>query len=334
MSLHLLTEMCHRGCTFQPTVKTYYLLFILFEETGLNYSCHLSYSSSKHQSEAPSTSLRRCLPVLYCSLSKEGQHLGVPVFKTVFCFPLCSKQSSHPEILAVDKLASTSFGDMEALRTTLMFLIALLLSSGAHGVTFMAKHKGAIESFIMTGYGKGWKNCDIISDGSQGAIFQEGDTHFVMEVDKFKNFDISTILSSSQCVLMSYYVKSNESFSALIEFGWNVIQHKRLALALKLGSGLTLDMATNVTKLPFMVAAELWNGLPQFLCPVAGESEPRLRDSICDGSLKDKILRVGFFGLAPIIYGKYCNIGIFANLSDFLLSWQEMMVQTKDFLIW
>ena len=138
-----------------------------------------------------------------------------------------------------------------------------------------------------------------------------------MEVDQFKNLDISTTLSLSQCVLMSYYVKSNESFSALIEFGWNVIQHKRLALSLKMGSGLTLDMATNVTKLPFMVAAELWNGLPQFLCPVAGESEPRIQDSICDGSLKDKILRVGFFGLAPIIYGKCGNEGSYAIFSQF-----------------
>ena len=186
----------------------------------------------------------------------------------------------------MDEVGSISFGDMETFRT-LVFLLAVLLSSGAHGVMFMAKHRGALESYVMMGYGKGWNNCDIISDGSQGPDFLDGGTHFVMEVDQFKNLDISTTLSLSQCVLMSYYVKSNESFSALIEFGWNVIQHKRLALALKMGSGLTLDMATNVTKLPFMVAAGLWNGLPQFLCPVAGESEPRIQDSICDGSLKD-----------------------------------------------
>ena len=191
---------------------------------------------------------------------------------------------------------------------------------------FMGKHRGALESYVMAGYGKGWTRRDIITDSSWNPVFQEGDTRFVMEVDQFKNFDISATFSSSHCVLMSYIVKSNESLSALIEIGWNIIQHKRLALALKMGPGLTLDIATNVTTLPFMVAAELWNGLPQFLCPVSGESEPHIQDSICDGSLKDKILRVGFFGLAPIIYGKYCNERIFANFSDFLLAWQEMMV--------
>ena len=195
------------------------------------------------------------------------------------------------------------------LGTLLLPLLAVILSSGAHGVMFMDKHRGALESYVMTGYGEGWKSCDIISDGSLGHEFQEGDTRFLMEVDQFRNLDISKTLLSSQCVLMTYFVKSNESLSALIELGWTIIQHKRLALALKMGPGLTLNMAKNVTKLPFVIGAELWNGLPQFLCPMTGESELYLQDSICDGSLKDKILRVGYFGIQSIIYGKYGNVG-------------------------
>ena len=204
---------------------------------------------------------------------------------------------------------------MKILRTLLVLLLAVILSSGAHGVMFMEKHRGAFENYVMMGYGPGWKSCDIISDGSLGHGFLEGDTRFLMEVDQFRNFDISRTLLSSQCVLMTYFVKSNESFSALIELGWNIIQHKRLALALKMGPGLTLNMAKNVTKLPFVIGAELWNGLPQFLCPMTGESEPYLQDSICDGSLKDKILRVGYFGIPPIIYGKYGNVGSSENYS-------------------
>ena len=71
-----------------------------------------------------------------------------------------------------------------------------------------------------------------------------------------------------------------------------------------MGPGLSLDMATNVTKLPFVIATELWNGQPQFLCPVVGEAEPSLQDSICDTSLKDKTIRIGCFGLPPSVYGK------------------------------
>ena len=42
---------------------------------------------------------------------------------------------------------------------------------------------------------------------------------------------------------------------------------KRLALVLKLGPGMVLDMATNTEKLPFLIAADMENGREQYLCP-------------------------------------------------------------------
>ena len=186
-----------------------------------------------------------------------------------------------------------------------MCLWVILLSSAANGDMFLVRHRDAIENFIMTGYGKGWKNCDLITDAPQGPGFLKSNPLYVMEVDHLKNFDISTSLSSSHCILISFYVKSNQSLSDLIEFGWTTIQHKRLALVLKMGPGLSLDMAANITKLPFVIATELWNGQPQFLCPVVGEAEPHLQDYSCDPSIKNKILRVAGFGLPPNVFGNY-----------------------------
>ena len=193
---------------------------------------------------------------------------------------------------------------MGAARLLALWLVVVLLSSDANGDMFLARHRDAIENFIMTGYGKGWENCDIITDAPQGPGFLKSNPLYAMEVDHLKNFDVSTSLSSSHCVLSSYFVRSNKSLSNLIDFGWTAIQHKRIALVLKMGPGLSLDMATNVTKLPFVIATELWNGQPQFLCPVVGEAEPSLQDSICDTSLKDKTIRIGCFGLPPSVYGK------------------------------
>ena len=196
----------------------------------------------------------------------------------------------------------------------IIICLGILLTHSVQGHMFLARHREAIESYIMTGYGKGWRSCDVISDTPQGPAFLEGNPHFVMKAVDLKNFDISTTLASSHCLLASYYVRSNTSLSALIEFGWTVVQHKRLALVLKMGPGINLVMATNTTKLPFVVAAELWDGTSQFLCPVVGEREPRLQDSTCDASLKGKAIRVTYFGVPPYLYGKMAKITLFSGL--------------------
>ena len=119
--------------------------------------------------------------------------------------------------------------------------------------------------------------------------------------------DISVTFSSSHCLLVSAHISNNNSLSDIIKFGWSVIQHKRLALILELGEELTLNMAENTTKLPFMIAATDADGKDQFLCPVIGEAAPRLQDVMCDRTYvtpKEKSLRVAIFGIPPYFYGK------------------------------
>ena len=93
-----------------------------------------------------------------------------------------------------------------------------------------------------------------------------------------------------------------KSLLALVEFGQRAIQHKRIALVVKLGSGVTLNDIGNTHKLSFLVAAELDNEEEQFLCPVIGQSEPWRQQSMCNESyvsIKDKVLRVGMVGHWP-----------------------------------
>ena len=52
-----------------------------------------------------------------------------------------------------------------------------------------------------------------------------------------------------------------------LPLGWKIVHKKRLALVLKLGPGIGLDMAANTEKLPFLIAADMENGQEHFLCP-------------------------------------------------------------------
>ena len=55
-------------------------------------------------------------------------------------------------------------------------------------------------------------------------------------------------------------------------------------------------------RLPFLVAAELEKSRQQFLCPVVGESEPRLDREMCSPSYvshRGKTLRMGIMGIPP-----------------------------------
>ena len=134
----------------------------------------------------------------------------------------------------------------------------------------------------------------------------EGRAQFVMGLNKFDGFDLSSNLASSHCLLVSVEVNKNEGLAAVLKFGWTVVQHKRVALVMKMVSGVTLNEAMNITKLPFLVAAELNGGKEQFLCPVVGEREPHLQNSMCDDnytSYKDKVIRFGIIGVPPYLYG-------------------------------
>ena len=175
---------------------------------------------------------------------------------------------------------------------------------------FLTKYRTDIEEYIMTGYGPVWTKCDVIhTDGNseQQPDYMYETPLFRVDIKKLITYDIKTTFSSSHCLLISAYV-SNQSLSDLIKFGWSVIQHKRVALVLTLTHGLTLDMATNTTKLPFLVASRMEDGKEQFLCPMVGEANPQLQNGKCEliyTSYKNKSLRVGIFGFPPAFFGRF-----------------------------
>ena len=194
--------------------------------------------------------------------------------------------------------------NMNLLISFLLPLGALLLSNTSLGQeknVILDKYKEAIQNYIMTGHDKGWKQCDNLSDG----ISYEGAPHISMEWDKIKTLDTKFAFAFSNCLLVTYHVDSKASLSSLLDFGWSNIKHLRLALVIKLGAGMTLDMTdmtTNFTKLPFLVAAESYNGQTQFLCPVIGENEPRLELDMCKPSYvsyRNRTLRAGIMGIKP-----------------------------------
>ena len=183
-----------------------------------------------------------------------------------------------------------------------------LLFEGIRGQeleAFLADHKEAIEEYIMSGYGGGWKHCDVLTGD---ANIPNDVPHLVMDSKELQKLNIGTVFSSSHCLVASYHVNDNQSLSALLEFGWRAIQYKRIALVLRLGIGMTLDPTINrASSLPFLVAALENNGAKTFLCPVVGEVTPRRKDHMCPksySSLKNKALRIGMVGPAPYFVGK------------------------------
>ena len=171
---------------------------------------------------------------------------------------------------------------------------------------FLSKHRQSIESYILKGYGKRSDyHCDVlhassIKDGLDGRA------QFIMGLNEVDRFDLSSNLASSHCLLVSVEVNNSESLAAGVKFGWTVVQHKRVALVMKMVSDVTLNEAMNVTKLPFLVAAELKGGKEQFLCPVVGEREPHLQNTMCVDnytSYKNKVIRFSITGVPPYLYG-------------------------------
>ena len=124
------------------------------------------------------------------------------------------------------------------------------LAHGQHLGQFVAKHKKAIEAHIMAGYGGGWKECDLLAISPSEKDLQPDIPQFVMDMASLRAFDIRTSFSKSHCLLISAHVGNQRSLAEVIEFGWTAVHHIRLGIALKLGSNLTLGMATNVTNLP------------------------------------------------------------------------------------
>ena len=103
-------------------------------------------------------------------------------------------------------------------------LVALLFLVGAEGQELsdvLVRHKSAIESFIMVGHSEGWKHCDIISSISVQHRFLDSSAQPQITVDlkRVLDMDLSIVLSSSNCILISYHIKSNQSLASLIKLG-------------------------------------------------------------------------------------------------------------------
>ena len=208
-------------------------------------------------------------------------------------------------------------------------LLFLVDADGQELSNFLVKHKLAVESFIMTGHGEGWKHCDILSSISvqHRVLDSSAQPQITVQLKRLQDMDLSIVLSSSSCILVSYHVNSNQSLASLIKLGRETVQRKRLALVLKMGSGISLDMAANTEKLPFLVAAELENGQEQFLCPALGESKPHLSQYMCDqshASYKNKVLRVGMMGISPYFKAdKNGIVGVDITLLNYLATKME-----------
>ena len=195
--------------------------------------------------------------------------------------------------------------------------------------SIIEQHKGAIEKFIMVGYGRGWDQCDIIADPTHAKSRLLAIPHLIIDIQNLKDLE-PIAYSSSHCLLMTYNVKNEKNLETLIKFGKSVILKKRLALVLKLSSNITLD-AIKQKSMPILVAAELHNRRVQFLCPAVGEDKSEVQEHMCGQeytSYKNKVLRIGMLGMPP--YLKVTNAGKSIEGIDFDLL--QLHVKWKNFV--
>ena len=170
---------------------------------------------------------------------------------------------------------------MSFMGSLITFLCLQTLSRGQDFTHFADYHKEAMEAHIMAGYGGGWEECDLLAIPPLGEYVLGHDTpKFVLDMAQLRAVDIRTSFSKSHCLLIKAYVGSPKDLAGAIAFGWTAVHHKRLGMALKLGSNLTLGMAANITNLPFPIAAQSVGGEEQFLIPSFGEEMPELRPNL------------------------------------------------------
>ena len=194
---------------------------------------------------------------------------------------------------------------------------------------FVAKHKQAMEAHIMAGYGGGWKECDLLAISPKEKDLQPDTPQFVIDIPSLRAFDIRTSFSKSHCLLITAYVGNPRILAEVIEFGWTAIHHIRLGMALRLGPNLTLDMATNITNLPFSIAAQLEGGEEQFLFPCLGQDMPNLKSSMSHPTYLGKPIRVGLFGIGGVPFIFKGAEGQLDGLSIRLISLLERKMKFK-----
>ena len=170
---------------------------------------------------------------------------------------------------------------------------------GEETTRFLDRYKDRIQNYIMTGHEKGWKHCDILSANT---FSHDEEPNVLLDLSKIMTLNVKTTFASSSCLLVSYNIESKDTLSFLIEFGLRTIQYIRLALVITMSYGTSLNMITNTTKLPFLIAAELGAGKEQFLCPIVGKDNPLLEHDMCKPSflsVREKQLRIGIVGIPP-----------------------------------
>ena len=190
-----------------------------------------------------------------------------------------------------------------------IFLGLQTCSNGQDLGQFVAKYKQAIEAHVMAGYGGGWKECDLLAISPLENDLQPETLQFVMDMASLKAFDIRTGFSNSPCLLIMAHVGNQRILAEVIKFGWTAVHHKRLGMALRLGSNVTLDMANNITNLPFIIATQLEGGKEQFLFPSLGGDMPKLQPVMSHNpnrAYSGKHINVGLAGV-----GIFKGIGIF-----------------------
>ena len=78
--------------------------------------------------------------------------------------------------------------------------------------------------------------------------------------------------------------------------------YRRITLIITAGSNINLDIFTNSTNLPFMVAVQFDDGETKFLCPVVGDDKSHVDPFMCKlsyVSYKYKSLKIGIIGIEP-----------------------------------
>ena len=189
-------------------------------------------------------------------------------------------------------------------------IILLLFSRHSLGQNlglFLTEHREQIQTYIMAGYGDGWSHCDVLSADAlhTETLFHGLSPQFVIDFAMLNKLDMNSMLPFSHCLLVAYLIKSRKDLSDILQFGQTVLRHKRIALILSLENEVTLNMATDIAEIPFLVAAELEGGGEHFLCPIVGSPKPILQDSMCNimyTSYRYKKLRMGIFGGVPHIF--------------------------------
>ena len=189
---------------------------------------------------------------------------------------------------------------IKMLRILIFSHILLFASFGVYGQNqILKKYRRALENYILTGHETKWHNCDILS--ADGYTY-DGVGQITMPLDNIRQIDMKSTFSSSPCLLINYEVRSKTNLFTLLKFGWRAVNHERLALVLKLTSGISLEVAKNTSYLPYLVAGEADNGREQFLCPSVGHIKPLLVSKMCSPlylNYKYKAIIIGLLGVTP-----------------------------------